>query len=393
MRLGGRAAAVAATMFLGGAAGAAVWWGCSVYDTSLLLPRPDAAGGDDGPAGDDGGGPDTGPNPCPLSKAPPRPAADDPSNGDVPVVVVAMHTLDIGLRDDGGPAPPFGFDVDGIYTCCADAGDSCKSPVHAMAHCDEEGGRDDSAGELLRNFALVANGALTQDTIEQRLGSGVYSVLFAVSRYNGQPNDTSVVLAVYASTGVVPAPDGGAQTANWDGNDVWGVSQLFAVGPNDAGPPIPVHFDPNAYVAGGTLVTGVDVPIIIGSSKGDIALTLTGNILTAKLVPANGTFRMDQGRAAGRLKTSDMLAAAHAVGNPFGSGYICPGSAAYATLKMFICQGSDVVTDPTMDNTGATCDGLSMAVGFTADPAIAGPIEMGSTRTNGCPEAGPDDCP
>jgi hypothetical protein len=386
-----RAAAVAAAVIVG-AGGFAVWWGCSVYDPSLLLPAADGAPPPDvgvEAAGDDGGA--DAPGPCALVRVPPRPAMSDPSDADI-TVICAIHTLDVGLRDDGGPVPLFGYDLDNTFTCCSGAPDSCKSPVNSKAHCDEDSGRDNSGGQLLRSFAEVSNGAISADTISSRIQAGQYSLIGTVSHYNGQPNDSNVIFALYASGGTV-GPDGGAQQANWDGNDVWSIDQSYAAGPSDSGPPVPSHFDTSGYVANGTMVSFIDVPLALGSNKGSVAVTLTGGIVTGKLVPEKGTFRIDEGQISGRWKVTNLLQALHAVGAPFSSGYICPGTSAYSTVKLLVCEGSDITADPTLDNMGATCDALSLAFGFTAYPALTGPIVPDVTQNVGCPEAGPDQCP
>jgi hypothetical protein len=405
--------AVAAGLFA-----AAIWLGCSIYDPSLLLPapgkeagpdvvvfdaaEPEANAGDAGDAGDArderdaGAAGDAGNAACPKVHPPPPPPADDPSDAGDQSFVVALHTLDFGLSLEAGAPSTLGYDLDGISTCCADAGESCKGAVAAAPlHCDDPAGRDDSAAHLLRSLASL-NSQFNDMSVSQRLQQGSYSVLLQVLHYNGQPNDTQVTAALYAADGVEGPADAGPPVAKWDGTDVWTIDSAFVVTP-DASPPVPTHFDGNAYVAGGTLVVHVDFPISVGSADtGDLTLTLTSGLITGTVMPAGaGTYHVTLGQIAGRWNNSQLLSAIQSLSIPpqIGSGHICRGTPEYAFVKQEVCQYSDIVTNPSNDNTGATCDALSIGFGFTADPAEIGDVVPSVTNPDFC-DAGlpPDDC-
>src|SRR5437762_2717572 len=122
------------------AAGALAWTNCSVYDASLLVAGGADGGGDDAgsdsPPGDDAG--------CLFARPPPKPASDD-GNGDTEFIV-ALHTLDFGATLDGGALGGRGYDLDSVCTCPGP--ESCKPWPGAKDHCDDDGGRDNSGGQL-----------------------------------------------------------------------------------------------------------------------------------------------------------------------------------------------------------------------------------------------------
>ncbi len=69
-------------------------------------------------------------------------------------------------------------------------------------------------------------------------------------------------------------------------------------------------------------------------------------------------------------------------GNP-----ICTDNGlAYSTAKSAICSDADILVDGTQPKS-APCDALSIGLGFTAEPAILGPIADAGAGTPGCPPA------
>ena len=369
---------------------------CSVYDSSLLLPGTTDSGGQDvaEAAAPDVREAEAAPPPCPEDFPPSRPAMDDPSDaGDDVSVIVALHTIDI--IGNGGPPSGVGYDIDNVWTCC-DGGahggaESCTPPsTGSMHYCDENGGIDNNGGALLSSFATLDPAQFSTASISQRLEQGVYSILLLIQQYNGTANDEQVTGAIFASPGVV-----GDAGAMWNGKDSWTIDQNYIASTN---PLVPVYFDTNAFVANGVLVMRPpNFPFTLGtSSTGSFTVSLTAMVVTAKVTPAgDGTYRMTNGVLAGRWNVSDLLNAIQAVtyqGQP-----ICRGGIIYESLiKPQICQYADIMTDPMRDLTGTKCDGLSLAAGFTADPALMGPVVSPTPKTTLCEggtEAGPDECP
>jgi hypothetical protein len=365
---------------------------CSVYDSSLLLPATvDSGGGQDAA---DAGGQDVrqmeAASPCPEDFPPARPAMDDPSDAGDQSFIVALHTIDVGFGDAG--TSKLGYDLDRVWTGCNGGGpdgsvgpESCKPAIVGATHPDDNGGRDDYAVKLLLALAAFDPAQFNATTVSQRLQIGTYSVLLQVLHYNGTPNDTSVSVGLYASSGVE-----GDAGARWNGNDSWAIDDSFVV--NDAGPILPNHFDANAYVSGGTLVMQVNFPLSVGaSSTGSFTITLAAGHITAQVVPTGkGTYSFVNGQITGRWNVSDMLGAFQDI--TVSSASVCPGSTYYTLLKGEACQYADIMTDPTQDLTGLTCDALSLGIGFTADPALLGPIVQTPLRISNCyPDGGAPD--
>jgi hypothetical protein len=388
---------------------AAAWVHCNIYDPSLLLPADGGALAEAGDSGDGDGGdadsasddaaappPDAAEAVCTTVNPPARPASDDPSDAGDQTFSVAMRSLDMGVRRNGSPPPLYGYDLDHVFTCCDASPESCEPPVAGGRHCDEPGGRDNSGGALISSFASIAGAAFNQDTITQSLEQGVYSLLMQVEHYNGQPNDNQVTVAIYASDGIEPAPDGGPRPAKWDGTDVWTLDERFVLGGIDATPVLPSHYDTNAYVADGVIVVSVNFPLYLGSASiPTLVVALSGGAITANVVPTtnpDGTpgYHLEAGQIVGRWRVAKLLGALTAL--TLGNSPICRGTPVYGNLKSQICQASDIATDPTRDNAGAACDALSVAFGFTADPARLGPVVPAMVLASACPDAGTDDC-
>jgi hypothetical protein len=315
---------------------------------------------------------------------------DDPSDAGDQSFVVALHTIDVGFSDAG--TSRLGYDLDKVWTGCNGGGpdgsvgpESCKAPVVGATHPDDNEGRDDYAIKLLLALAAFDPAQFNAATVEQRLQDGTYSVLLQVLHYNGTPNDTNVSVALYGSSGIE-----GDAGAKWNGDDSWTVDDSFTV--NDSGPVLPNHFDANAYVSGGTLVMHVNFALSLGASgTGSFVISLTAGIITAQIVPqSNGTYALTNGQMAGRWNVGDLLSAVQAV--TVSGSDLCPGSGYYTLIKGEACQYSDIMTDPTLDRTGATCDALSLGIGFTADPALIGAIVPSPVHTSPCyPDGGGPD--
>jgi hypothetical protein len=390
--------------------GVATWVGCSIYNPSLLLPGAAEAGPDGvGPVeagahdADAGPLPEAAPLACPELFPPAAPPADDPSDAGDQTVVMALHTLDLGLDYEGGTPPPIGYDLDKIYTCCDGGAESCKAASVGATHCDEASGRDNSGELLLSSLASLDSSEFNDTTISQRLQQGYYSILIQLLHYNGQANDTQVTAAIYASDGLQPVGDSGTTpTAKWDGTDQWTIDSAFVVSP-DASTLLPNHFDANAYVSGGVLVMHVNFPISLGTSgTGSLSIALTSGILTGNIVPGTsvgGPYRLQNGLIAGRWNVSDLLGALQTLDVTFGgsTAALCRGTATYDFIKQQICQHADIMTDPTLDQTGATCNALSVGFAFTSDPAELGPVVNPGVKAAVCGDGGdvdaaPDDC-
>jgi hypothetical protein len=381
-------------------AATAVGYGCSIYDSSLLLPATDGAV--DTPASEapppvDASDAPT-PDPCMPEYPPPRPTTNDGA-GDAGVVVAAIHALDLGIESDGGAPPPLGYDLDKVCTCFSYASgpgrESCAPRVTGATHCDEKAGRDNSGGELLQQFAQVSNGLFSQDAINQRIDAGNYGLLIRVKNYNGGANDTAVEVDIFVSDGIAPLGDGAPGTPAWDGTDTWTLDSASVIGNTGGVDAIPNYFDTSAYVSNHVLVASVDFPLSLGAAGANnvVTLDLTGSVLTATLVPQGNTFALQDGVLAGRWATGKLLGSFGAVGDPFsGNKPMCPGDTLYDSIKPMICKAADIFADPTQADAAAECNALSIGMAFTSAPVSLGDIVTRPVSPPRC-DGGPDDCP
>lgn len=372
--------------------GAVTWYGCSVYDPSLLLPAADSGSTLDAfvreaaPDARDAAV-EAAPAACPEVFPPGKPTADDPSDAGSQSFVVAVRTIDLGVADAGLSASGIGYDLDRVYTCCEGGVESCKAAVTGATHCDDPDGRDNAGAHLFAALAGLDPGQFDTTTISQRLENGVYSILLQVLEYNGQANDTQVTAALYTSQGV----EGDAGAA-WNGSDSWTIDDAFVVSP-DASPLLPTHFDANAWVADGTLVMHVNFPLSLGTSAtSTFNINLTAGVVTGQLVPSgHGTYSLTNGIITGRWNVAQLLSSLQTLA--VKGQTLCQGSTYYPFIKGEICQYADIMTDPTQDLTGSTCDGVSLAIALTADPARLGAVVPSPAGNSLCPpDAGPDDC-
>jgi hypothetical protein len=311
---------------------------------------------------------------------PSRPAKDD-ATGNLEIVF-ATDTLNVGLPAEVTTPP--GFNLDGVCTCPGSP--SCVPAPNSKASCDLDGGIDNAAAVLLDDF-LKASQSSANAT--QSLAAGNHSVLIRLRRYNGGLDDADVEVSVFASNGT--GVDGGDSTPPaHDGQDLWTLDRASLYGAD--GPPyIPKIVDQKAYVAGGTLVAVTDIPLNLS----DLVITLTGGVLTAKIKKVgSSSYRLEDGRLAGRWATKDLLKALDTLKDPFASNEgLCGTSKIYQDLKSDICGAVDLMTDPKKDNTSANCDALGMTVFFTAEKAQMGGIRDEKPPLHRCGDTWTDECP
>ncbi len=367
-------------LFVLGSVSASIGWaaGCSVYDSSLLGDVAEAGKPDAG----DAGAPDTG---CPHFRWPDRPTADDPG-ADVPAFYNAVVSLDFGVREDGGPPPLLGYDLDNFCTCSGEP-ESCRALNEAgPPHCDLQSGVDNAGLTLVRQFSAFP-GFFQQDYINQRVQGGFYGAILRIAKYNGKANDTQVEVAYFPSNGTVGIAQGFPAQPKYDGNDQWTIdpdSILGGVIP-DGGDPAPKYVDQSAYVAGNVLIANLSFPIAVGASANDNTLTidLAGAVVTAKLVPAMGAFKTNEGMIAGRWTTTKMLTSLQVLHDPFNTmDRLCGTNGTYLLIKGKICQSADIASNVLEDGKNAPCGALTVGMSFTSSLAkINGTFPRGDAGT------------
>lgn len=364
---------VVASALLAGSALLAAVDACTIVNGLEVPP------GDAGASGDTLTTADTAPiDPCDHARPPPKPSGAD-LPGDQTIVVVAKR-FDVGTGDVGAPV---GFDLDNACSCPVVA-ETC---IGRKQHCDNPGGRDNATGSLF-NTLLGLPTAIKLDFVERINSSirmGKNTILIRVTGFNGTSDDPSVIVSVYASLGLL---DGAGKYVKPDfkENEQWALDdRQFPLSTS-----VPNATTLDAYVADGKLVANLAITLDLSD---DFSIALTGSTLQGDLsLTGNaGKPTITGGLITGRWPVSDILRVAGKVGLEDGGTPICENAGAYATLKNFVCEETDLVADRARDKTGAACDALSAGIVFEAGPASLGAVKKG-TPSNDCPDARPDDC-
>jgi hypothetical protein len=148
----------------------------------------------------------------------------------------------------------------------------------------------------------------------------------------------------------------------------------------------PLYFDDAAYVSGGYLVASLPTSaIIFSSAQSAVPLKITAGFVVAKIVDMGAAgIQLDEGVIAGRWKMEDIFQTLSQYRDQGGMP-ICTDNALYGLVKSKFCDVLDIfssVGTPTV-----ACDSVSLGIGFTAFPAVLGPIVDPPAATPGCPMA------
>ena len=336
---------------------------------------------------------EAGPPPPPTCAGyqPPLPPAEDSNTGVTYSFLNAVRTIYYNVPPDAGPE--LGFNLDNTCTCEDGGPPSCISRFDGgiFRQCDDPGCRDVSGNSILTLFDSYFQGASAQGSINSQISAGALTVLFVVADYNGGPNDTSVVLTSFVSDGIL-GPDGKLVPPKWDGTDEWTVdvnTENGATNKYDGGWVYsPQFLSTSGYVTNGVLVATIPEFVVnLGFGQLDIStITVTGT-----LVPMSGSWGLE-GQVVGRASTHGVLSLLANIADPFGgNSNLCGSDKTYRTIRQTLCEEADILKNPSFDNTGATCDAISIAVGITANPAKFGPPYMANHAPPGC-DGGVDDC-
>ena len=300
---------------------------------------------------------------CDHALPPKRPTSGDP-RGTLDLVF-AMKMVDLGDTDP--PNRP-GIDLDRTCTCGEPRQEGqCVIPPFVMGGtipCDPADGRDNAVVPLIQESKT----ALMQGSPEftAAIAQGKWSLLVRVSEYDGSPNDSSVSLAVYVTSGLAAPP-------LWDGNDAWPVRAESLANATDENQPLIV--DPNAYVVDGQLVGVISGELDINTT---LKVRLASGFLTGKLVSEGGVWRIDDGLLAGTWLANEAL---KAVGNLTISNVpLCTLGPSYAVVRSIICNNVDIASAPTLP-----CDSLSFGMRMTAEAAKLGAITPAQPLPPVCP--------
>ncbi|MDI1447713.1 hypothetical protein [Polyangium sp. 6x1] len=301
----------------------------------------------------------------------PGPPAPTPPNDAEPEVefVVALRVLRLKTDRDGGD---LGLDLDRFCSCQGEER-SCIPPAGQpeKLSCDKAMGRDNQMPAL---FGLVELALQVQDLSERyslfaELGN--WGLIFHVSDYNGQPNDSKVRVAWYGSEGTAAQPA-------WDGNDAWPLSTSTI----ENG--LPKYFDNDAYVTDGMLVVSAPTGgIAIAGGNTRLHINLSSGTIQAKITKDElDRWVLRDGLIAGRIPQLELFRMVQSFRDDTGKPF-CTDNIFWGATQDAFCRGLDVQTGPPEPN--KPCNAVSFAAGFDADPAVLGVPKDPNPDTPGCP--------
>jgi len=399
-----------------GIAAVVVLHSCKVYDESLLQGKasspipPDQWGSGIGwwSKKDQSGCISAG-----VPKQEDRPKKTSPE--ELPATYFAISSMALGSLDRNGEATDgawksLGFDLDGLCTnsdtCEGDPVELPCSPAGPSIPGDGRECRDNTFGKLEADaIALQGLGkefGLSNDAFNCALCRGDYNFVFKISKWNGTPNDESVRLDFYPSPGLEKVPAWQcdlSKAGEWKKNPCWGPSDKWTIQTDTfdgaiepGGLPPALLNDPNAYVREGYVVGVLPENTLFWfpgkSAAWAYPLKLQRALVVAKLVDKEGAWHIEDGTIAGRARTTDLIDAFESLG-------LCEGHSLYTLMKGQVGLAGDLLWNGT-NSESATCDAMSVGIGFAASPASFGgekpPVTLPGcpAKTDGGADAGAD---
>ena len=280
-------------------------------------------------------------------------------------VAWAIDALFLGESDwAGNPSvdawQDYGYNIDGLLSTKLGA-NHCKPVVgasKASVQTDGPGGVDNSFGKNITPFISTLQPDPSLE-FTKAIADGDGTTMIRIRELSAAANQRDLWAAVY----------NGARLENpqWDGKDVWDVyDSSFHNGDSDK----PRVVFPNSHVNGHAWVSGARGTVTMPSF-------MQGVVMNLEIRNARFTMEMDAARTrvlrgiiSGVLDTEAYIEELHSVAGGFDES-LCDGSL-FDSIADQIRQASDIMADGTNGNPDATCDGISIGIGFTAKRVIVG---------------------
>jgi hypothetical protein len=338
-------------------------------DTRPDVSKPEAGPADAGDAAEEVVRKESGVEAACVPAVPPKaPAADDDGGADADLIF-ALHALDLGTK----LSDPVGYDLDTVCTCPGPS--SCTLPSSAVdgEACDHPGGRDNATGALFADLGTF-DPHLDQSNLNSEIENGKFTVLVRVRNYNGLANDTNVDAEFYNSPGSNGPP-------RWTGSDSWFIYKDNVLSGTDESNYVPVYYDTHAYVRDYTLVArprtlAIRIAPDTGINDNYLEFPISSSVVTLDLQTGDGLF-------AARLASSDLLSSVQVLESD--AGFLCGTNILYLGIASEVCPAQDIMTSPSEDNAGKSCDALSLAIGFTSVAAHLDMLESPVQVEASCP--------
>jgi hypothetical protein len=386
-------------------------FGCQVYDSSLLKEKEPEG---DVPESQWGSGigwwSKKHPNGCLSAGAPTVNDRPKGASGDsIPPLYFAVRDMALGSLDREGQPTDFawktlGFDLDGVCTnsetCPGEQEPSCKGlgmPADGRECRDNTFGRLENEAVSLENVGKTVG--LSNDGFNCSLCNGVYNFLIKISEWNGQPDDANVRVDLYPSPGIENPPAWKCDIADpigaWKPNPCWTKSDKFTIQSNSFTgvlsekelPPASLN-DPSAYVRHGYIVGQLPADTLFWF-PGDKAtvrafpLKIQHGIFVGKLEQKDAGWHIADGTIAGRARRDDLVEGFQQLG-------FCEGHELYSAMQIYLTTYLDILASGAV-SPEATCDALSVGIGFTADEASFSTTPVDVVPLPGCPTTPPID--
>jgi hypothetical protein len=367
---------------------------CSVYEPSLLEPRTNGLEPKDGIGWWSGPG-DRNCISARMPTADERPSPQDPK--DVGAIYLAIETMRIGsLNPQGVPDSnawkDLGYDLDdtctGSDTCEGeDSPPSCQ-PTVPQVSTDGNYCRDNTFGRLEYAAGLIPELAkkygLSDDAFNCALCVGDYNFVIKISGYNGLSDDDDIRIDLYPSPGLEKILPWDCSNPDWHTHPCfttdlkWTIEDDSVTEPR-GGPDLPNSkiVDEHAYVKEGYLV-GQLPPNTLFWFPGYKALVvafplkLSTATVSGKLARGgDGVWRITDGIIGGRALGTDLVRGFRLMG-------LCDADPNYSVMTDFVQKNLDIIAAGGK-NPAATCDGMSVGLGYTALQAVPGklaPVEQ-----------------
>lgn len=285
--------------------------------------------------------------------------------------VLGVSNLSFG-EGQSGQWKKVGYNIDGL-TSNAFATDVCKPNSNAdpsVPYPDGDDGIDNSFGKNLLPIILSLYPNWVDD-INNGISNGVFTSLLKLECL---PAEGDVPVMVTKLFGGEALPN----TAKFDGSDVWPVQPELLSDPMDPDSSTVVFNQSSVigqhYDAGPGVTFILTVPLKTANASTSIKLTLYSAKITMTLAADRKS--ATEGLIGGVLNAEELVAELKKVGALMN---LCDTSV-FNDILTKVRQAADIMTDGTQDP-NATCDGISLGLGFVMKPAQLGevgpPVDVG----------------
>jgi hypothetical protein len=334
---------------------------------------------------------------CELRRVPLPPPPE--SETDVKMMVtLAIDALRIDSASSltGVLPPTVGLDLDDRCTCPEE--ESCVRPPDAgIKKCDGDGGADNALGAMFGSLANLEQEAFGPDFATRAIRGGSYGALMTIGDWNGEANDAKIFVSFFLSQGTAASIDAGDDDAGikMDGTDVWTVDPASIEGGDTklgvdcdthSTNCIPAYFTQFGYVVDNTVVARVNVPFVLSTSTGRIAIEMNDVAVVAKIEKQGNLYRA-KGEFVGRWPVQKVLKTLGEV--PINGKPLCEDDVYKAIAKSQVCAGVDITSVKESDNKGQICDAVSTSLRFEGGSAKLGRVYRPSLPALACQNYNP----